>query len=164
MWLISLLPEWFIHLATLGSMAALLISIFLGSIIPAGYRVGVQVLAAALLSFCLYLEGGIANEASWKLKEAQIKQEIAELNNQRAEATIQVVTKYIDRVKVVKEKGNVIIQEVPKYITQTDNDRCVLPDSVRMLHDAAIEGEIKLPGTTGNPDGKAGAIKEAATK
>lgn len=164
MWLISLLPEWIIHLVTLGSISALMVSLLLATVIPAGYRISAQILAAVLVSFCLYLEGGIANEESWKLKEAQTKQEIAELKNQRSEATIQVVTKYIDRVKVVKEKGNVIIQEVPKYITQTDNDRCILPDSVRMLHDAAIDGEIKLPSPTGNSDGKTGATKEATTK
>lgn len=55
-------------------------------------------------------------------------------------ATVQV--KYVDRFKVVHERGRTIIKEVPVYVPA---DSCALPGGFRLLHDAAALG-VPLPG------------------
>lgn len=60
----------------------------------------------------------------------------------QAEISERVVTQYVDRIKIVKTQGDTIIKQVPIYITQ-DNDReCIVPESFRLLWDAANRGDI----------------------
>lgn len=81
-------------------------------------------------------------ETKWKLVVAKADAKIAELQAQGAQTTVQVVTKYVDKVKIVKEKGDVIIQKVPVYITQADNSRCVIPAGFVLLHNAAAANKV----------------------
>ena len=60
----------------------------------------------------------------------------------QAEISERVVTQYVDRIKIVKTQGDTIIKQVPIYITQ-DNDReCIVPESFRLLWNAANRGDI----------------------
>jgi len=70
MWLLSFLPEYFFHLLTLLGFVGALACLF-----PIPYKTIVQVISIAVIAFSLYMEGGIANEAEWKLKvkEAEAK-------------------------------------------------------------------------------------------
>ena len=63
MWLLSFLPNYFFHLLTLVGVVGVMICLF-----PIPYKIIVQVLSIAILSFSLYMEGGISNQAEWKLK------------------------------------------------------------------------------------------------
>lgn len=71
------------------------------------------------------------------LKQAQ--SHIAALQSQidQAQHAVQTVTKYIDRVQVVREHGATLIQQVPTYVSEQDNAACVLPYGVIRLHNAA---------------------------
>lgn len=80
----------------------------------------------------------------WKTKYAQIEVANAKLETQNAEllaagskVTVETVIKYVDRVKVVKEKGDEIIIKVPEYITKIDDRACTVNNGFRVLHDAA---------------------------
>ncbi|OGT56299.1 MAG: hypothetical protein A3E01_07035 [Gammaproteobacteria bacterium RIFCSPHIGHO2_12_FULL_63_22] len=59
-----------------------------------------------------------------------------------AKASERVVTKYIDRVKVVAGRTQTIIREVPVYVPTGTAD---LPAGYRVLHDAAAQGVIPDP-------------------
>ncbi len=52
------------------------------------------------------------------------------------------VTKYVDRVQIVKEKGRTIIKEIPIYVK---DDTCTLSGGFRMLHDSAANNELPDP-------------------
>jgi hypothetical protein len=52
------------------------------------------------------------------------------------------VTKYVDRVQIVKEKGRDLIREVKVYVK---DDTCTLSGGFRLLHDAAIDNELPDP-------------------
>lgn len=71
------------------------------------------------------------------LKQAQ--SHIAALQSQidQAQHAVQTVTKYVDRVQIVREHGTTLIQQVPNYVSEQDNAACVLPDGVIRLHNAA---------------------------
>ena len=65
--------------------------------------------------------------------------------HRQAEATIQVITKYVDRVKVVRKTGDIIITEVPIYVTPEADAACVLSRGFVRLHDAAASGRVSEP-------------------
>lgn len=80
----------------------------------------------------------------WKTKYAEIEVANAKLETKNAElaaagskVTVETVIKYVDRVKVVKEKGDEIIIKVPEFITKVDDNACTVNNGFRVLHDAA---------------------------
>lgn len=64
--------------------------------------------------------------------------------------TQKVVTKYVDRVQVIRGETKTIIKEVPIYVTPEDDANCVVPDGFVRLHDAAVQGRsvASTPGAT----------------
>lgn len=94
----------------------------------------ITIIGLILLSFAI-----LYSKKSSDLKEAQAQiaalEVIAENAKKRAkEVKTEVVTEYVDRVKIVKEKGSVIEKQIPVYIPVGTPD---LPGGFRLLHDAA---------------------------
>jgi len=87
-------------------------------------------------------QGGTAERLTWEAQAAKNKTRIAEQGERAAETTVQVVTQYVDRVHVVREKAKTIIKEVPIYVP---SDSCPMPGGFRVLHDAAARGEFPDP-------------------
>lgn len=105
----------------------------------------------------LYMEGGISNQERWEAKVAEAKLEMAKKETASAEVTTKVVTKYVNKVEIVKEKGDVIIKEVPKYITEVADGQCVIPNGFVLLHDSASRNEV--PDSTRGVDAGASEVK-----
>jgi uncharacterized membrane protein len=154
MWLLSFLPDWIFYGLALASFVALVAATFF-KVIPfiGKYALPIQLLSFVSLLISVFLCGGLANEASWQLKVAKTNAEIAELKAKSETVSTKVVTKYIDRIQVVKQKGN----EIVKYINKESDARCELPTSFVVLHDAAAKNE--LPDSTRATDARASDIK-----
>jgi uncharacterized membrane protein len=154
MWLLSFLPDWIFYGLALASFVALVAATFF-KVIPfiGKYALPIQLLSFVSLLISVFLCGGLANEASWQLKVAKTNAEIAELKAKSEKVSTKVVTKYIDRIQVVKQKGN----EIVKYINKESDARCELPTSFVVLHDAAAKNE--LPDSTRATDARASDIK-----
>lgn len=98
-------------------------------------------LAAAVLGAAFFYgearyNAGVAfKQGQWD--EATTKAEEAKRQFAGVTSTIStsVETKVIERTKIVKEKGDVIIKRVPVYIPTDSPD---LPAGFRLLHDAAV--------------------------
>lgn len=75
-----------------------------------------------------------------------------------AHLTQRVVTQYIDRVTVVRERGQTIIKEVPTYVTPQADAQCPVPAGFVRLHDAAAANAVPDPGTPGSADAPAPGI------
>lgn len=125
----------------------------------------VSVLTILLLLVGMYCKGSYdakrladrevaLSNAQAALLIAQADAAAARLEAQQTKVTTQVVTKYVDRVKVIHQKAATIIQEVPKYVTQADNQRCTVPHGFVKLWDMSNAGssESYVPETTGAPD------------
>ncbi|MDP9583561.1 UNVERIFIED_ORG: hypothetical protein J2791_002873 [Burkholderia contaminans] len=54
-----------------------------------------------------------------------------------ARRDVKVVTQYVDRVQVVREKGDTIIKEVPVYVDREADRACVVPVGFVRVHDGA---------------------------
>ena len=74
-----------------------------------------------------------------------------------AETTVKVVTKYVNKVQIVKEKGNDIIKQVPVYITKDAVTKCDVPTGFVMLHDSASRNEV--PDSTRVPNVATSEVK-----
>lgn len=95
-----------------------------------------------------------ANDGEWEAKiaaeQAAYAKQIAALKAKQSVIVEKEVVKYRDRVKIIKEKGDAIIKEIPVLVT----GECVLSGGVRIIHDAAAVGHL--------PDDPAGAARAAA--
>jgi hypothetical protein len=121
------------------------------------YLLPVKVGSAFLLVFGLYMEGGISNQERWEAKVADAKIEMAKKDAASADTTTRVVTKYVTKVEVIKENGNAIIKEIPKYIDANADGQCVIPNGFILLHDSASRNEV--PDSTRGIDGGASSVK-----
>jgi len=68
---------------------------------------------------------------------------VAKQNEISRKTEVQVRTE----VKVVRVKGDTIIKEVPIYVTQIDDSRCIIPNGFVRLHTAAAENTTAGPPT-----------------
>lgn len=115
------------------------------SVVPWPYRL--LVLAAfgiALFGFG-WLKGASHIQAQWDSSTAAQQQAQAQGQIRQAEATVQVVTQYVDRIQIVREKGDTLIQEVPVYVPVQADAACTVHRGFVSLHDAAAAGELPEP-------------------
>ncbi len=110
--------------------------------------VGLALLGAFLSYGHLRYEAGQADvTARW---DAATAMEVAAAARKKAASdavTVRVETKYVDRVRIVRERGATIVKEVVRYVPL---DSCPLPGGFRLLHDAAAAGV--LPDAARIPD------------
>lgn len=91
-----------------------------------------------------YAAGQADTKAQW---DASIERGKAEIERLRAEAnkvSTKVVVRYVDRVKIVREKSDAIVQQVPVYLPAGSG---LLPGGFRLLHDAGSANQ-PVPGGT----------------
>lgn len=81
-----------------------------------------------------------------------------DLATERASAT--VVTRYVDRVQIVRERAATITKEIPVYVTAEADSRCAVPVGFVRLHDAAAQNRPADP--AGNPDAPAEGLALSA--
>ncbi|MBX9658184.1 MAG: hypothetical protein K2X00_06420, partial [Nitrospiraceae bacterium] len=72
-------------------------------------------------------------------------QQLATVRERQAQATVKVVTQYVDRVRVIREKGDTIIKEVPVYVPVQADAACTINRGFVRVHDAAAAGELPEP-------------------
>ena len=92
-----------------------------------------------------WVKGAAHVQGKWDSANAKQSLHVAQIQQRQAEATVQVVTKYVDRIKIVRETGATIIKEVPVYVSAEADTACVLPRGFVRLHDAAAAGHFPDP-------------------
>jgi hypothetical protein len=146
MWILEWLPFWIFHLVVVLGIAGIIASIVF-KFVPfiSQYTLPIQVISIIVLVFGVYMEGGISNQEKWEAKVAEVKLEMAKKETASAEVTTKVITKYVTKIEVVKEKGNEIIKQVPVYITKDADAKCDVPTGFVVLHDSASRNEVPDP-------------------
>lgn len=115
------------------------------TLIPWPYRLlALALLAAALIGFG-WIKGAVHVQAQWDAAVQQQALQASTTRMRQAEATVKVVTEYVDRVKIVRQTGGTIIKEVPVYVPAQADAACVVPRGFVRLHDAAAQGVIPEP-------------------
>ncbi|MBS0576210.1 MAG: hypothetical protein JSS45_07285 [Proteobacteria bacterium] len=115
------------------------------SLIPWPYRwLVIVLLAAALIGFG-WIKGAGHVQAQWDIVVQEQTLQAAAIRERQAQATVKVVTEYVDRVRIVREKGDTIIKEVPVYVPVQADAACTINRGFVRLHDAAAAGELPEP-------------------
>lgn len=126
------------------------------NLIPWPYRWLALALAAAALIGFGWIKGAGHVQAQWDAAVQQQTLQAAAVRERQAQATVKVVTEYVDRVRVVREKGDTIIKEVPVYVPTQADAACTVNRGFVRLHDAAAAGELPTP--AGDPDAAASGL------
>ena len=142
MFLLTWLPQWIFYILIPSGVTGLLFSFTIGKLLPLQYQLLIKFTSAGILAFGLFMVGAISNEDSWQLKIAELKTEIAKKELAAAEVTHEVITQYVDRVKIVEGKTHEIIKKVPVYITKESDDKCIVNNGFVSLHDYAAKNEL----------------------
>ena len=130
------------------------------SLIPWPYRwLAMAALAAALIGFG-WIKGAGHVQAQWDAAVQQQTLQAAAVRERQAQTTVKVVTEYVDRVRIVREKGDTIIKEVPVYVPVQADAACTIHRGFVRLHDAAAAGE--LPDPAGDADAPAAGLALSA--
>lgn len=137
MWIISLLPNTAIHLILTISILGLIAGFVLGFIPLIGrYKLPIQLISLLLFAFSLYIEGGLSNQAAWEAKVKELEVKLAEADAKSAKVNTVIVTRYITKREVIKEKGDDIIRFIDKEVVKYDKS-CPIPEVVIRAHNAA---------------------------
>jgi hypothetical protein len=102
-------------------------------------------------------------QTRWDSTVASQQLVLAEVKTQQAEAAIQVVTKYVDRIQVVREKGDAILKEVPIYVPVQADAACTVHRGFVSLHDAAAAGELPEPARDADASAEGFALSALAS-
>ena len=117
----------------------------LGLVLPAWAKYLAAAIAVVAVFGFGYVKGN--EHGVQRLLDYQSKQ-IAEgerITGVQVKVTEKIVTEYVDRVKVIKEKGDETTKIIPQYITIADDAACHVNVGARILHDAAARGEVPPP-------------------
>ncbi len=115
------------------------------SLIPWPYRLlALAALAVALIGFG-WVKGAGHVQARWDAAVQQQTLQATAVRERQALATVKVVTEYVDRVRIVREKGDTIIKEVPVYVPVQADAACTINRGFVRLHDVAAAGELPEP-------------------
>lgn len=118
----------------------------LSTLIPAPYRWLALAMVGAAFFAIGWIKGAGHVHDQWDLATAEKSSVVAKVKIAQAEVTINTVTKYVDRIKIVRAAGETIIKEIPRYVPP---DTCTLPAGFRLLHDTAAGHD---PDATGIAD------------
>lgn len=129
----------------------------LTNLVPLPYRVLALILLAVALVGFGWVKGATHVQSEWDSVNSRQAAKVAVVRQKQAEATVQVLTKFVDRVKYIHETGDAIIKEIPNYVS---TDSCVLSGGFRVLHDAAARGD--LPSASGVADAQPVSAQTAA--
>ena len=152
MWILSYLPDFVTHIIFTVGVVGTIAGFVLGFIpFIATYKLPIQIISILVLSFGLYLEGGLADQAVWQLKVKEMEAKVAKAETESQKVTTEVVTKILTKKQVIKEKGDDIVQFIDREVVKYNNI-CTIPEVVITAHNAAarndnsaLKNQIEVP-------------------
>lgn len=144
MWILSLFPDFVTHIIFFAGAMGVIVGFLLG-FIPGikPYQLAIQVISILVLSFGLYLEGGLADQAIWQARVKELEVKITEGEVKSEKVTTEVVTKILTKKQIIKEKGEDIVQYIDREIVKYNNT-CDIPEIVITTHNAAAKNDPTL--------------------
>lgn len=130
-----------------------------------GIKIPWQVFACAGLVLALwgygkfkYHQGADSVQVEWDASVERGKVIVRDLKANQGKVTTKVETVTIEKIKTIKEKGDVIVKQVEVLVP---DGTCDLPGGFRLLHDAAAANTI--PDSTKADDAERVPAQTAAT-
>lgn len=145
MWIFTVLPDTVIHLILALGIIGTVVGFLLGMVpLIKKYRIAIQIISLLILSFGLYLEGGLADNKIWEARVAEVKVKLAEAEAKAAKENIKIVERVVVKTRVVKERGADIIKYVDREVVKYDTKFlpggiCEIPKEFIKAHNDAAE-------------------------
>ena len=147
MWILHLLPDSLISIIVntiLIAGAVTTVAGFFVKFIPFvnTYRIPVQIAGILLLTTGVYFEGGYSTEMAWRERVREVEAKVAEAEKKSEETNVEVVTKFVTRTQVVREKGRDIVNYIDREIVKNQEvirfvENCPIPEVIVNTHNAA---------------------------
>lgn len=134
MWVLKFLPNWFFYFLLAAGLVGLIVSKF----IPSYYRTAAQALSVAFFVVGVFMIGAITDNEAWIARVKDMELKIKEVEVQVVKENVRVETRYVDRVKTVKEKGEEIVRYIDREIIKYD-ETCKLPSEFIVILNKAAE-------------------------
>lgn len=138
MWILKFLPNWIFYGLLVGGVIGLIASRF----IPSYYRTAVQAVCAAFFVIGVYMAGAISDNEQWLARVAEMEAKVAKAEEQSKEQNTKIETKVVNKIQIVKTRGENIVQYVDREVTKYDS-QCVIPKEFVKAHNDAAEAPTK---------------------
>jgi uncharacterized membrane protein len=143
MWILSITPDWFLHLLLVGSAIATLVGFTLANVpLVSRYAMMLKVLGAVVLALSLYLEGGLADNKIWEARVKEVEAKLAQAEAKSAKENVKIVEKIVTKQGKVKENTVVVKQYIDREVVKYDA-QCKIPQEFVKAHNDAAQGPQK---------------------
>jgi hypothetical protein len=140
--LFSLFSAFLIHCVFIAGLVIFLIATFMGMIpIIALYQKPAQIVGVILLSFGIYLEGGLSYKNKIAVQVANLEKRLAEAEVKAAQTNTRIVTKLVKDTNTIRVKGDTIIRYVDREVVKIDR-KCEVPPEVITAYNEAASGNM----------------------
>ncbi len=146
-WMLSFIPNFIWSILLYGSLAVFAATYILKFIKPlAIYAHIIRPVALIVAFIAVYWQGGIDVEERWQAKVKEMEAKIALAEEESKTANAKIETKVVTKTKVVKEKGEAIVQYVDRVVTQDKEvvkfvEHCPIPPAVVNTLNAAAKNQ-----------------------
>jgi hypothetical protein len=106
--------------------------------IPAYYKTAVAGAAAFLFVVGLFMAGAIHDNDAWEARVKEMEAKLAEVAVESVKENTKIETKYVNRVQVIRERGQDTIQYIDREVVKYDN-LCVIPKEFIIALNKAAE-------------------------
>jgi hypothetical protein len=162
MFFLHFIPDVYLQIAILGILVIGIVGFvvsslnFIGFLIP--YNPAIKLVSTLLLVAGTYFYGGYGVEMEWRTRTEDLKKQIALAEEKSKQVNVQIETRVVEKIKVIKEKVYENKQAIQQH-KETINSECKLPDVARMLYNRSVTHLI--PGGTADVDEIAAGINSA---
>jgi hypothetical protein len=112
------------------------------------YQLPFKILGIALLVLGVYLRGGLAVEAEWRERVAEVESRLKVAEQQSVKENTRIETRVVKKTEYITRRGQDIVQyvdrEVVKYDTKfAPGGQCEIPREFIKAHNQAAEAPPK---------------------
>ena len=139
----NFLPDWIFHAVLLAGVLGLLASLVLKFIpVISTYKLPIQVGSILLIVIGVWFEGAMSNQAEWEARVAEMQVKVAEAEAKSQETNVQIVTKTVKKLELVRTRGDDIINYVDREVVKDREvikfvENCPIPQIIVNTHNAA---------------------------
>jgi hypothetical protein len=117
------------------------IVVFISSYFAGPYKILVSPFALVIILFGIFYEGNYYGTKDYRARIAEMETKVDEFKVESEKVNTVIQTKYVDRVKIVKEKAEENVKIIEKIVTQYDN-KCELSNAAIVLHNSASQNTV----------------------
>jgi hypothetical protein len=149
MWILHFLPDtlslWFCNILLFAGVVLTAAGFFANRIpVVSQYQLPFRVLGIALLVLGVYFRGGLAVEAEWRERVAEVEARLAVAEQKSVDANTKIDTAAKEKIRVIRGQTQIVRQyidrEVIKYDTKfLSGGQCEIPQEFIQAHNKSAE-------------------------